>query len=160
MEATRPGAVRTAAESPPAPPRSSPSAPRRRSGGGIILLPPWTRAPLLPFRQPAVILAVLGAAAILACASASAALFLSSASSESLRRIVAAECADAADATVRVEEVGAGAQGQVLDPPPPPGVTPPVQPDDYDYIDMPTSTTIYGAAKLTGKTREIGRAHV
>ena len=127
MEATRPGSVGTAAESPPAPPRSSPSAPRRRSGGGTILLPPWTRAPLLPFRQPAVILAVVGAAAILACASASAALFLSSASSESLRRIVAAECADAADATVRVEQVGAGAQpGEPLDPPPPPGTEPPL----------------------------------
>jgi putative ABC transport system permease protein len=126
MEATRPGSTGTSAQSPPAPPRSSPSAPRRRSGGGIILLPPWRRAPLLPFRQPAVILAVVGAAAILACASASAALFLSSASSESLRRIVAAECGDAADATVRVEQVGAGAQlGEPLNPPPPPGQAPP-----------------------------------
>ena len=89
MEATRPGSVRTAAQPPAPPPRPRSSAPRRRSGGGTILLPPWTRAPLLPFRQPAVILAVVGAAAILACASASAALFLSSASSESLRRIVA-----------------------------------------------------------------------
>ncbi len=35
----------------------------------MFLLPPWTRAPLLGFRQPAVILAVLGATAILACAS-------------------------------------------------------------------------------------------
>src|SRR6185437_16018807 len=44
------------------PPRSR--TPRRRSGGGVIFLPPWTRAPFLPFRQPAVILAVLGAALI------------------------------------------------------------------------------------------------
>ncbi|MFL6130173.1 MAG: FtsX-like permease family protein [Mycobacteriales bacterium] len=135
MEATRPGSVGTA-ESPRVPPRSSPSGPRRRSGGGTILLPPWTRAPLLPFRQPAVILAVVGAAAILACASASAALFLSSASSESLRRIVAAECADAADATVRVEGVGAGAgHGEPLNPPPPPGVSPPVRSDEEAAAD-------------------------
>lgn len=106
MEATRPGSVETVEESPRgAGPRSLPGAPRRRSGGGTILLPPWTRAPLLPFRQPAVILAVVGAAAILACASASAALFLSSASSESLRRIVAAECPDAGHPTVRADRV-------------------------------------------------------
>ncbi len=135
MEATRPGSVRTAAQPPAPPSRPRSSAPRRRSGGGTILLPPWTRAPLLPFRQPAVILAVVGAAAILACASASAALFLSSASSESLRRIVASECADAADATVRVEGVGAGAAAAPLDPPPPPGTTPPVQSDEQAAAD-------------------------
>ena len=39
---------------------AQPRAPRRRSGGGVIFLPPWTRAPFLPFKQPAVILAVLG----------------------------------------------------------------------------------------------------
>ena len=33
------------------------------------------------------------------------------------------------------------------------GAAPPAEPEDYDYIRMPTSTTIYGAAKLTGKTR-------
>jgi hypothetical protein len=33
------------------------------------------------------------------------------------------------------------------------GAAPPVEPDDYEYIDMPRETTIYGAAKLTGKTR-------
>jgi hypothetical protein len=33
------------------------------------------------------------------------------------------------------------------------GAAPPVAPDDYAYLHMPTSTTIYGAAKLTGKTR-------
>ena len=70
-----------------APPRTR--APRRRSGGGVIFLPPWTSAPFLPFKQPAVILAVLGAALILACASSSGVLFLSSASSESLRRLLA-----------------------------------------------------------------------
>jgi putative ABC transport system permease protein len=93
-----------------APPQTG--APRRRSGGGVFLLPPWTRAPFLPFRQPAVILAVLGAAAILACASSSAALFLSSASSESLRRILAAECADAGFPTVRANHVVADTAGQ------------------------------------------------
>ena len=135
LEATRPGPLDTAAAPPPAPPRSSPSAPRRRSGGGTILLPPWTRAPLLPFRQPAVILAVVGAAAILACASASAALFLSSASSESLRRIIAVECPDAAHASVRVEGVGVDVPPPVPDPPPPPGVIPPVQPGQEGKAD-------------------------
>jgi putative ABC transport system permease protein len=94
------------------PPGRSPSTPARRSGAGIIVLPPWTRAPLLPFRQPAVILAVLGAAAILACASSSAALFLSSASSESLRRLLAAQCAEAGFPTVRATGVvGDAARG-------------------------------------------------
>jgi len=32
------------------------------------------------------------------------------------------------------------------------GAAPPVEPDAYEYIAMPTTTTIYGAAKLTGKT--------
>jgi putative ABC transport system permease protein len=82
-----------------APPRTR--APRRRSGGGVIFLPPWTRAPFLPFKQPAVILAVLGAALILACASSSGVLFLSSASSESLRRLLAVECPDAGYPTVQ-----------------------------------------------------------
>jgi hypothetical protein len=35
----------------------------------LFVLPPWTRAPLLGLRQPAVVLAMIGAAAILACAS-------------------------------------------------------------------------------------------
>ena len=86
-----------------APPRTR--APRRRSGGGVIFLPPWTRAPFLPFRQPAVILAVLGAALILACASSSGVLFLSSASSESLRRLLAVQCPDAGYPTVRATQV-------------------------------------------------------
>ena len=116
------GATRTAPP-PGSAPRELPRTPRRASGGGTVLLPPWTRAPLLPWRQPAVILAVVGAAAILACASASAALFLSSASSESLRRIVSVECADAGDPAVRVEGVG-GLTGVVLNPPPPGGQPP------------------------------------
>ncbi|HLL22223.1 MAG TPA: DUF5916 domain-containing protein, partial [Kofleriaceae bacterium] len=33
------------------------------------------------------------------------------------------------------------------------GAAPPSEPDDYEYIAMPRETTIYGAAKLTGKTR-------
>ena len=63
----------------------------------MLLLPPWRRAPLLPFGQPAVILAVVAATAILACAAASAALFLSSASSASLQRLIGAECPGAGD---------------------------------------------------------------
>ncbi|HYT10124.1 MAG TPA: FtsX-like permease family protein, partial [Mycobacteriales bacterium] len=133
---------------------------------GIILLPPWTRAPLLPFRQPAVILAVLGAAAILACASASAALFLSSASSASLQRLVAAECPDATAATVRVDLAagerppdGAAAQraltGQGFAPPA--GVF-------YDGQARPATSatdtklvrTFYGSAALDNVTRLAG----
>ncbi|HEU0031359.1 MAG TPA: DUF5916 domain-containing protein [Kofleriaceae bacterium] len=33
------------------------------------------------------------------------------------------------------------------------GAAPPAEPDSYDYIDSPTATTIYSAAKITGKTR-------
>jgi hypothetical protein len=32
------------------------------------------------------------------------------------------------------------------------GAAPPARPEDYAYLRMPTATTIYGAAKLTGKT--------
>lgn len=32
------------------------------------------------------------------------------------------------------------------------GAAPPSEPEDYEYIRMPTSTTIFGATKLTGKT--------
>jgi putative ABC transport system permease protein len=81
-----------------APPRT-PVRPRR--AGGVLLLPPWTRAPMLGFRAPAVILAVLGAAAILACASSSGALFLSSAGAEALHRMTAADCPDATYPTIQ-----------------------------------------------------------
>lgn len=90
------------------------SAPRRGATSSVLLLPPWTRAPWLSFRQPAVIFAVLGAAAILACASSSAALFLSSAASESLRVQLAAECPDAAYPTV--QQISFGRAGPALDP--------------------------------------------
>ncbi len=33
------------------------------------------------------------------------------------------------------------------------GAAPPNEPTDYDYVNWPVATTIYGAAKLTGKTR-------
>ncbi len=33
------------------------------------------------------------------------------------------------------------------------GAAPPAEPESYEYIDSPTATTIYSAAKLTGKTR-------
>lgn len=86
------------------PPRSGEDRPPprgRRTRSGTILLPPWTRAPWLGFRAPAVLLAVIGAAAILACASSSAALFLSSSSSKALQRLVAAQCPDSAFPTIR-----------------------------------------------------------
>ena len=69
----------------------------------MLLLPPWRRAPLLPFGQPAVILAVVAATAILACAAASAALFLSSASSASLQRLIGAECPGADEVELHVD---------------------------------------------------------
>ena len=62
------------------------------SSGSLLSLPPWTRAPRLALRTPAVIVAVLIASAILACASASASLFVSSATSEALRLNMGAFC--------------------------------------------------------------------
>ncbi|HEY7100179.1 MAG TPA: FtsX-like permease family protein, partial [Mycobacteriales bacterium] len=97
----RPGTLDDRAPA-PAPARRGPT---RRGGGGVIFLPPWTRAPFLPFKQPAVILAVFGAALILACASSSGLLFLSSAAAETLHRMLATQCADAAFPTVRAANV-------------------------------------------------------
>jgi putative ABC transport system permease protein len=93
---TRPGAAA------PAPPGTQAHLPPRRTRSRPLLLPPWTRAPLLAFGEPAVILAVFAATAILACASSSAALFLSSASSESMRRTLAADCYNASYPSVRI----------------------------------------------------------
>jgi putative ABC transport system permease protein len=70
----------------------------------VLLLPPWRRAPLLPFGQPAVLLAVIAAAAILACAAASAPLFLSSASSAALQRLLGQQCASAGTAAVKRQD--------------------------------------------------------
>jgi putative ABC transport system permease protein len=67
----------------------------------VLLLPPWTRAPLLAFRTPGVVLALLGAAAVLACASSSAALFLSSAGTAALHRTIVADCPDATYPTLQ-----------------------------------------------------------
>jgi putative ABC transport system permease protein len=72
----------------------------------VLLLPPWTKAPLLAFRAPGVILAVLGAAAILACASSSATLFLSSAGAETLHRTAVADCPDATYPTLQLTADG------------------------------------------------------
>ena len=80
--------------------------PRRRGAGGVWLLPPWSRAPVLPFGQPAVLLAVLAATLILGCAAASGPLFLSSASSAALQRLVADSCPDAATGAVRLRGPG------------------------------------------------------
>ncbi len=81
------------------------TAPPRRRRAGTLLLPPWTRAPLLALGEPAVVLAVLAATIILACASSSATLFLSSAASESLHRIIAADCPNASYPSVQLGPV-------------------------------------------------------
>jgi putative ABC transport system permease protein len=136
----RPGRAGTVDDAPRMSVDAPPRPPVSRSGGGTIFLPPWTRAPLLPFRQPAVILAVLGAAMILACASASAALFLSSSSSESMRRILAQECADAAYPTVRATGVVADADQLV------PGARASLQPRELADRDVRGAMTGAGFA--------------
>jgi putative ABC transport system permease protein len=103
----------------PPPGNSAASPPRRRTGSGTLLLPPWTRAPLLAFGEPAVIFAVLAATIILACASSSAALFLSSAASESLHRTLAADCPNAGYPAIQlgpITSVGEDRQ-DILQPP-------------------------------------------
>ena len=54
---------------------------------------PWTRAPLLLRRQPAVLLAVAGAAAVLATAAAAPPLFSSTVGTAALQRQLATRCA-------------------------------------------------------------------
>lgn len=78
--------------------------PAIRAGGKLP--PPWSRAPGLGFRSPAVFVAVVVAAAILAGASGSSVLFLSSSSSAALQSLVAARCPDAAKPTVQVGQSG------------------------------------------------------
>lgn len=65
-------------------------------------MPPWSRAPLLAFGEPVVLLAVFAATAILACASASAPLLLTSTASASVQQQIAAECPDASWPSVTV----------------------------------------------------------
>ena len=91
--------VEPAAAATPLAPAADP--PRPRTGGGVWSLPPWRRAPMLPFGQPAVLLAVIAAAAILACAAASAPLFLSSAASAALQRLSGEQCATASTAALK-----------------------------------------------------------
>ncbi|HST65032.1 MAG TPA: hypothetical protein VLM05_07565, partial [Mycobacteriales bacterium] len=93
--------------------RAAPAAdpPRPRAGAGVWSLPPWRRAPVLPFGQPAVLLAVIAAAAILACAAASAPLFLSSASSAALQRLIGDQCPVAGTAAVKERARGADLPG-------------------------------------------------
>ncbi len=55
---------------------------------------PWTRAPLLLRRQPAVLLAVAGAAAVLATAAAAPPLFASTVGTAALQRQLASRCGD------------------------------------------------------------------
>ncbi|MGI8695670.1 MAG: FtsX-like permease family protein, partial [Mycobacteriales bacterium] len=102
------------------PARTAPPPSNRR---GTILLPPWTRAPGLGFRNPAVLLAVIGAAAILACASSSAALFLSSSSSKALQTLVGGLCPDAAQPATTLTADASSVEGssQLY---PPGGVSP------------------------------------
>lgn len=90
--------------------RPTEAPPRRpRPGSGTILLPPWSRAPWLGFRQPAVLIAVIAAAVILACAASSAELFLSSSSSAALQRLIAARCPDAARPAIQARDSQSGA---------------------------------------------------
>ena len=70
---------------------------------------PWTRAPLLLRRQPAVLVAVAGAAAVLAATAAAPPLFASSVGTAALQRQVAARCPD----TVAPFTQGFGTQEQV-----------------------------------------------
>lgn len=88
----------------PEPPRSDPGGrrPCRRKLAGTILLPPWSRAPLLAFGEPVVLLAVFAASAILACAAASAPLLLTSTASASVQQQLAARCPDAGWPSVTV----------------------------------------------------------
>lgn len=77
-----------------------------------LLTGPWRRAPLLPWRQPAIILAMVGAAAIMGCAAASAPLFLSSAGSGSLQLQVAGQCPDASYPVLQQVGFGPGFSAQ------------------------------------------------
>ncbi|MGH8962101.1 MAG: FtsX-like permease family protein [Jatrophihabitantaceae bacterium] len=67
------------------------SAPR----GGPFTASPWTRAPLLLLRRPAVFLAVVAATAVLAIAASSGMLFLSTLDTASLRAQAADDCPEA-----------------------------------------------------------------
>lgn len=70
----------------------SPTSDRRRDRGSVYATPPWTRAPLLLWRQPGVLLALVVATAILGIAGASAPLFLASTSSAGLAREMSSDC--------------------------------------------------------------------
>jgi putative ABC transport system permease protein len=123
---SRPGVDGDVEPLPAAAPAGPP--PRTPRSTSALLLPPWTRAPFLAFREPAVILAVLAATAILACASASAALFLSSAATESLHRTVAANCPDSAYPAVKYGPLTAV---------PPDRIEPVLQDQRYQPLDAP-----------------------
>lgn len=61
-------------------------------GWSALATAPWRRAPMLAFRAPGVVLAVLAATAVLAMAGASGPLFVSSTGSAALSREVDKEC--------------------------------------------------------------------
>jgi putative ABC transport system permease protein len=78
-------------------------------------LAPWTRAPWLGLRQPAVVVAVLVTSAILACAVASAPLFLSSARSAALQQQLSQRCDEVARPQTGVQSALVDEQFQPLD---------------------------------------------
>jgi len=130
----------------PAPDRESQGPPRRASGGGSILLPPWARAPWLGFRQPAVLLAVIGAAAILACAGSSAALFLSSSTSKALQQFISAQCPDQA------------LPGLVITSPGRTGQAGPYTADQYARIDGAAGNALQSAGLPKAERRLVARS--
>lgn len=69
-------------------------------GRGTAWSAPWTRAPLLLFRTPGVVLALVLATSILGIAAASGPLFLASTGSATLTRSVEADCVEQSSPTV------------------------------------------------------------
>jgi hypothetical protein len=65
---------------------------RLRLVAGLLAAPPWRRAPLLLRREPAVLLAVLGAAVVLGATAAATPLFASSVGSAALHLDTAKRC--------------------------------------------------------------------
>jgi len=109
-----------------------------------------------------VILAVIAATTILACASSSAALFLSSASSESLRRIVAADCPDASYPTVQVGPMNSVPPGNQAALEVPLGANPPTELNIVDLagLDRRASAALTGAGLAAPQHVAVGESAV